>query len=65
MLLFYIPETPKATETCKTCEHRQRWECNSKAFHYCGVIKSNRTSNGLLKIKCKTPACAQYKPINN
>ena len=50
--------------TCNTCEHRQRWKCNSKVFQYCGVRKSNRTSNGLLKIKCKNPACRQYEQIN-
>jgi len=48
--------------TCKTCENRQRWECNSKVFQYCAVRKSNRTDNGLLKIKCKDLACELYKP---
>ena len=50
--------------TCKFCEHRQRWECNSKVFQYCGVRKSNRTDNGLLKIKCKDAACDLFKPCN-
>lgn len=50
----------KTTKTCKTCKHRQRWECDSKVFQYCGVRKSNRTANGLLKIKCKNPACNLY-----
>ena len=48
--------------TCNSCEHRQRWECNSKVFQYCGVRKSNRTNNGLLKIKCKDAACPLYEP---
>jgi hypothetical protein len=48
-------------KTCKTCQHRQRWECDSKVFQYCGVRKSNRTNNGLLKIKCKMVACFLYK----
>lgn len=48
--------------TCNTCDHRQRWECNSKTIQYCGARKSNRTENGLLKIKCKNPACSLYKP---
>ncbi len=48
--------------TCNTCHHRQRWQCNSKVFQYCGIRKSNRTSNGLLKIKCKDKACQLYKP---
>lgn len=49
--------------TCNSCEHRQRWQCNSKVFHYCGVRKSNRTENGLLKIKCKDAACPLYNPF--
>lgn len=48
--------------TCNSCEHRQRWQCNSKVFQYCGVRKSNRTNNGFLKIKCKDVACSLYKP---
>lgn len=61
--LFEIEETvPEKTETCLNCEHRQRWECNSKVFQYCGVRKSNRTANGLLKIKCKDKACLSFKP---
>ncbi len=49
--------------TCKDCEHRQRWQCNSKVFQYCGARKSNRTNNGLLKIKCKDKACNLFKPV--
>jgi hypothetical protein len=61
--LFDIPEQQTVVDkTCNTCQHRQRWECNSKVFQYCGVRKSNRTDNGLLKIKCKDAACVQYKP---
>ena len=32
--------------TCNSCEHRQRHQCNSKVFQYCGVRKSNTTDNG-------------------
>jgi hypothetical protein len=62
--LFDLPNTAAAKHglTCNSCEHRQRWECNSKVFQYCGVRKSNRTNNGLLKIKCKDAACPLYKP---
>lgn len=61
--LFELEEkTPEKTETCNNCEHRQRWECNSKVFQYCGARKSNRTNNGLLKIKCKDKACLSFKP---
>jgi hypothetical protein len=56
------PKEPhKVKNTCKDCEHRQRWECNSKVFQYCGVRKSWRTLNGLLKIKCKDAACLQFE----
>ena len=48
-------------DTCNTCENRQRWRCGGRIIQYCGVRKSNRTANGLLKIKCKTKACIQYK----
>jgi hypothetical protein len=61
--LFNIPEIkPLVTLTCNSCEHRQRHQCGGSIIQYCGVRKSNRTENGLLKIKCKTPACMQYKP---
>lgn len=61
--LFVLPDEKKAGLTCNTCKHRERHECNSKVFQYCGVRKSNRTDNGLLKIKCKTPACPLYQPL--
>jgi hypothetical protein len=61
--LFDLPNTAAAKPalTCNTCMHRQRWECNGKVFQYCGIRKSNRTENGLLKIKCKDAACPLYK----
>ena len=57
-----ISENPPGTsDTCNTCEHRQRWKCNSKVIQYYGIRTSNRTDNGLLKIKCKNKACELYK----
>lgn len=50
-------------KTCMSCSHRQRWECGSKIIQYCGAIKSNRTFNGLKKIKCKDSACDLYNEI--
>ena len=62
MKLFEVePKKCEIKETCNTCKHRQRWRCNSKVFQYCGVRKSNRTDNGLLKIRCKDKACDSYK----
>lgn len=68
--LFELPEETDITvdavlaigRTCRECEHRERWQCNSKVFQYCGKRKSNRTSNLQLKIKCKDKACVLFKP---
>ena len=61
--LFELPEAKQLSRlTCNSCVNRQRWACNSKVFQYCSVQKSNRTANGLLKIKCKDAACQVYKP---
>jgi len=62
--LIELKTLPADGLTCKTCEHRQRHQCNSKVFQYCGVRRSKRTDNGLLKIKCKTGACPLYQPCN-
>ena len=64
--LFDLPEIKLekySGATCRTCEHRERWQCESKVFQYCGVRKSKRTQNGLLKIKCKDKACPLYKEV--
>ncbi len=69
MKLFEVEagKKEKREETCRTCKHRQRWEYddNGKILQYCGIRKSNRTMNGLLKIKCKNEACILYQKINN
>lgn len=63
-LLFNVPEIKQDnTNKCLNCINRERWQCNSKVFQYCKVRKSNRTSNGLLKIKCKDVACHLFKSI--
>lgn len=49
------------TNTCRSCVHRQRWECGSKIIQYCRAIKSRRTFNGLKKIKCNMVACELYE----
>jgi hypothetical protein len=61
MKLFEIADKKTSEKTCRTCAHRQRWEMNSKIIQYCSVRKSNRTTNGLLKIKCKNKACELYE----
>lgn len=53
--------------TCRTCIHRQRWRADYevKFTQYCEIHKSNRTRNGLLKIKVTNPACYFYEDIMN
>ena len=48
---------PKPKQTCLRCKYNEAHQCGSKVFHYCGITKSNRTSNGQKKIKCKDIAC--------
>jgi hypothetical protein len=64
--LFDIPPTPPVDKLhysdkfCRTCKHRQRWQCNSKVIQYCEMQKSNRTFNGLKKIKASDKACIKF-----
>ena len=46
---------------CRYCLYRQRWQCGGSIIQYCVKRKSNRTFNGLLKIKVTNPACALFK----
>lgn len=46
--------------TCRTCKHRERWECGSKIISYCNARHDNRTDNGLKKVKCSYVACDLY-----
>jgi hypothetical protein len=64
MKLFECVDKNINAEICRTCVHRQRWEANSKIIQYCSARKSNRTANGLLKIKCKNCACELYEKEN-
>ena len=50
-------------KTCNSCKHRERHQMGLSVIQYCGVRRSNRTDNGLLKIKCKMQACSQFKQI--
>lgn len=59
-ILFDIP-VKHPDKFCRTCVHRERHLFNQTIIQYCGIRKSNRTENGKLKIKCKTPACESYK----
>jgi len=61
--LFEMPPLPDAT--CRTCRHRERWQCGGTVIMYCNVIKSNRTQNGLKKIKVTNSACIRYERKTN
>lgn len=56
-------ETPanNAGKTCRTCVNRQSWQCGGRVIQYCGIHRSNRTDNGLLKIKVTDASCPAYK----
>lgn len=58
-----IPEVSplKPTKFCRTCKHRERGARGDSIIQYCGVRKSGRTFNGLMKIKVTNPACVAYK----
>lgn len=60
-----IPRIPSELigKTCNTCEHRERHQMGGSIIQYCGIRKSNRNENGMLKIKCKMQACSSYKKI--
>ena len=47
--------------TCRQCKHRQRWQCGGSIIQYCGVRRSNRTFNNLLKIKVTNKACYMFE----
>lgn len=59
--LFNDIEMETTADTCRHCQHRQRIQCGGRVIQYCGVRGSNRTANGLLKIKVTMPACSQFK----
>lgn len=48
-------------KTCRTCKHRQRWQCGGRVIQYCGKQRSNRTFNHLKKIKVTNQACKNYE----
>jgi hypothetical protein len=46
---------------CYECQYGQRRQCGSKAIWYCRTRSSNRTDNGLLKIKARQDACRVFE----
>lgn len=64
---FPFPKSSEKTDYkllndhCRQCYWAQAWECGAKVFYYCGKRKSNRTDNGLKKIKLKDLACLLFE----
>jgi len=52
---------PFKKKRCKHCKHIEKWACGGFFFYYCGISKSNRTKNGLAKVKCNKPACGAFE----
>jgi hypothetical protein len=66
--LFDIAETTRPQEIhngtgkrCNQCKHGQGHICGSKIIWYCWLRKSNRTDNGLLKIKARMEGCELFE----
>lgn len=51
----------KNQKTCRTCKHRQRWQCGGSIISYCAIRPSRRTFNGLMKVLCNQIACDGYE----
>ena len=43
-------ESERPAHFCRTCEHREPWQCGSKIIQYCRKLKSNRTDNEITVI---------------
>jgi len=54
-----IPSFKK--KRCKYCKHIEKWACGGSFFYYCGISTSNRTKNGLAKVKCNKPSCGAFE----
>lgn len=63
-MLFDIPVIPQSKYKCKECEYSAPYYTHEKSVYvnwYCSAIKSNRTSNGMQKIKANKAACKLFK----
>ena len=61
--LFDLSETKKERplHRCRGCKHMVTHFYN-KGFKYCQLQRSNRTGNGLKKIKANDPSCIKFEP---
>lgn len=62
--LIQVPIQPKEKgETCRNCIFLVRNYYNEN-LKYCAKLKSNRTGNGMRKIKSGDPACTMFEHKN-
>ncbi|WP_338761934.1 hypothetical protein WAF17_16580 [Bernardetia sp. ABR2-2B] len=52
-------------KTCRSCKFRERHQMGLSIIQYCGITPSNRTENGLFKIKAKDRACPKYEELES
>ena len=58
--LKLFPGLEQSQTRCKYCAFCERLKCGSKNIFYCRKRKSNRTDNGLLKIKANKASCCFF-----
>lgn len=59
-LLFTLDPAPPPENRCRNCIHMDEHAYNSK-IKYCGKSHSNRTGNGLKRIKANDAACPKFE----
>lgn len=60
-ILAMCDDLPDKIETCRTCKHCERWHYDNVTINYCTVTHSNRTQNGMMKVKVTQAACGKYE----
>lgn len=59
-LLFDVDKKLPPENRCRNCIHMTEHYYNSR-LKYCNISQSNRTSNGLKKIKANDAACPGFE----
>jgi hypothetical protein len=59
---FLFDELPTQCSTkCKDCKYIEKWQYGGSFFFYCGITEDRKTTNGLKKVKCKSPSCYMFE----
>ena len=65
LLFDDLPVHLASENKCGDCQHIEKWARDGSFFFYCQAIKSQRTSNKLLKVKRKRQACPLFSAKQN